>query len=178
MLQGRWSQLSDLFEREGRSLYALLTRLTLCEDIAEELMQELFIKLCNFKDLGKVGDLAAYARKTAINLAFERRNQKLPLVGLDEVSEPTANHNSPLTEIIQTEELEEILDAIAQLRGASREAFVMRYVQHKSYNYIAKQMEKTPHQVRALCFKALAHLQYLLNDDELRSSGRRGMRCH
>ncbi|MHC4105070.1 MAG: RNA polymerase sigma factor, partial [Planctomycetota bacterium] len=109
----RQKELLELLDKSGANLYALLTRLTLREDIAEELMQELFIKLNNKSRLDKVRNRYAYARKTAINLAFEwRRNQKLNSVRLDHISEPASNDSSPLNKLIQTEELAEILNAI------------------------------------------------------------------
>ncbi len=46
-MRDRQKELLELLDKSGANLYALLTRLTLREDIAEELMQELFIKLIN-----------------------------------------------------------------------------------------------------------------------------------
>jgi len=40
-LKNRQKELFELLDKSGASLFALLTRLTLREDIAEELMQEL-----------------------------------------------------------------------------------------------------------------------------------------
>ena len=44
-MSSRQKELLELLDKSGADLYALLTRLTLREDVAEELMQELFIKL-------------------------------------------------------------------------------------------------------------------------------------
>ncbi|MHC4602037.1 MAG: RNA polymerase sigma factor [Planctomycetota bacterium] len=163
----------QLLDKSGASLHALLTRLTLRQDIAEELMQELFIKLSNSRGLDKVANWGAYARRTAINLAFDwRRSQKRTPLGLDQVHEPASNDNSPLSKLIQTEELEEILNAIGQINGASSEAFVMRYIQQQSTDDIAEQLGKTPHQVRALCSKTLNHLRDVLAPGQLPSSGK------
>jgi DNA-directed RNA polymerase specialized sigma24 family protein len=38
----------------------------------------------------------------------------------------------------------------------------MRYIQQQSYDDIAEQMGKSPHQVRALCHKAISRLRDLL----------------
>ena len=84
--------LLKLLDRQGPSLHAMLTRLTFREDVAEDLMQELFLKLAGSKGLDKVGNLAAYARTTAINLAFDwrRREAKGPVYS-DELIEKTAD---------------------------------------------------------------------------------------
>jgi RNA polymerase sigma factor (sigma-70 family) len=146
-------------------LYALLTRLTLREDVAEDLMQELFIRLSNSKALDKAKKLDAYARRCAINLAFDwRQRSKHSPLALDDVRELSSNDNSPLGKLIRKEELEEVLNAICRLKGLSRETFVMRYIEQNSYEQIAEQVDKQPHQVRALCSKAVGKLRNWMND--------------
>ncbi len=174
-MQGGLQRLLEVFERSGPELYTLLTRLVLRKDIAEELMQELFVKLANFKGLDKVKNLAAYAHRTAINMALDwRKTRDKGPCRLDDTPEPASDFISPLDKLSLNEEIEDVLCAISQLRGASREAFVMRYIQQQSYEYIAGEMGKTPHQVRALCFKALMHIRYLLSNKELRYSKKGG----
>ena len=175
MLQGGLQRLLEVFERSGPELYTLLTRLVLREDIAEELMQDLFVKLANFKGLDKVKNLAAYAHRTAVNMALDwRKARDKGPCRLDDAPEPVSDFISPLDKLSLNEEIEDVLCAISQLRGASREAFVMRYIQQHPYEYIAGEMGKTPHQVRALCFKALMHIRYVLSDRELRYSKKGG----
>ena len=169
-MTGRQKELLELLVKSGANLYALLTRLTLREDVAEELMQELFIKLNKTNRFDKVRNRYAYARKTAINIAFEwRRNRKLNRVGLDQISEPASNDSSPLNKLIRTEELEEILNAIAKLNKVPREVFVMRYIQQKPYDYIAEQLGKTVHNIRALCSRALIRIRYILERNHSQS---------
>jgi RNA polymerase sigma-70 factor (ECF subfamily) len=134
-------ELLELLDKSGANLYALLTRLTLREDVAEELMQELFIKLINSRSFDKAGNPEAYARRAAINLAFDwRRSRKRNPLRLDQIREPASNDSSPLGKLVQAEELDEILNAIGQLKKVPREAFVMRYIQQESYDYIAEQL--------------------------------------
>jgi len=87
-LSSRQKELLDLLDKSGADLYALLTRLTLREDVAEELMQELFIKLNNSRGAGNAVNLNAYARKSAINLAFDwRRSQKRTVTATGQFSD-------------------------------------------------------------------------------------------
>ena len=96
-MRSRQKELLELLDKSGADLYALLTRLTLREDVAEELMQELFIKLNNSRGVGKVANWNAYARRAAINLAFDwRRTQSRSVLPLGQVREPASNDNSPL----------------------------------------------------------------------------------
>lgn len=164
-------ELLELLDKSGADLYALLTRLTLREDVAEELMQELFIKLNNSRGIGKITNWNAYARRSAINLAFDwRRSQKRAVLPLGQVAEPASNDDSPLGKLIHSEELTETLDAIGRLKKSSREVLVMRYLQQESYDNIAEQLGKTSHQVRALCSRAIQNLRDVLGSNEHKSS--------
>jgi RNA polymerase sigma factor (sigma-70 family) len=172
-LKNGHGKLLELLEKSGATYYRLLTRLTLREDIAEELMQELFIKLSNTNDLDDVKNLNAYARRAAINLAFDwRRSKKNNHLGLDRLQEPVSNDNSPLTNMVQAEQLEEVLDSIEKLNKASREVLVMRYIEEQTTEDIAEQLNKTPHQVRALCSKALGDLRDKLDSNQSDPSGK------
>ena len=162
-MKNRQKELLELLDRSGASLYALLTRLTLREDVAEELMQELFIKLTKTSKFNRVKSWDAYAHRAAMNLAFDwRRRQKPAPVPLDDISEPASNQNSALTELVHREELQETLSTIARLNKLSRQSLVMRYIQQESYERIAEQLGKTPHHVRAICSRALNHLRHVL----------------
>jgi RNA polymerase sigma-70 factor (ECF subfamily) len=172
-LENRYETLLQLLEKSGATYYRLLTRLTLREDVAEELMQELFIKLSNTNDLNAVKNLNAYARRAAINLAFDwRRSKKNDYLGLDRLQEPVSDDNSPLANMIQTEQLQQVLDSIEKLNKASREVLVMRYIEEQTTEDIAGQLNKTPHQVRALCSKALGDVRDKLDSNQSDHSGK------
>jgi RNA polymerase sigma factor (sigma-70 family) len=166
-------ELLELLDRSGASLYALLARITLREDIAEELMQELFIKLSNSTGPDKTGSWDAYARKAAINLAFDwRRRQKQSPRPLGKTYELASSDCSPLGKLIRAEEVQEVLSALSHLNGAYGDAFVMRYIQQDSYDYIAKQLGRTPHQARALCARAMSYIRDALRAYQPPSRGK------
>lgn len=170
-MSSRQKELLELLDKSGADLYALLTRLTLREEVAEELMQELFIKLNNSRGTGNVANWNAYARRSAINLAFDwRRTQKQKVLALGQVGEPVSNDDSPLRKLIHTEEMAETLDAVGRLKKSSREVLVMRYLQQESYDDIAEQLGKTSHQVRALCSRAIRSLRDVLGSNDHQSS--------
>ena len=170
-MRSRQKKLLELLEKSGADLYALLTRLTLREDVAEELMQELFIKLNNSRGIGNVSNWNAYARRSAINLAFDWwRSQKRTILSMEQAGEPVSNDDSPLSKLIHSEELQETLDAVGRLKKSSREVLVMRYLQQESYDNIAEQMGKTSHHVRALCSRAIRNLRDVLGSNEHKSS--------
>jgi RNA polymerase sigma-70 factor (ECF subfamily) len=170
----RQTELLELLETSGATLYALLTRLTLREDVAEELLQDLFLKLHGAQDQGGIDCWYAYARRTAMNLAFDwRRRQKVRRAcPLDELAERASETPAPLGRLIASEELEQVLAAIDQLGGASREVFVMRYIEQNSYEEIAGQLGRDVHQVRALCFRAMSTLRGMLGCEPVPTNGK------
>jgi len=56
-----------------------------------------------------------------------------------------------------------VLEALGELSEVSRDIFVMRYVLQNSFEQIAQELDKTSHQVRGLCHKAVTRLRTLLN---------------
>jgi RNA polymerase sigma-70 factor (ECF subfamily) len=156
-------QLLELLDRSGAKLHTLLTRLTLREDVAEDLMQELFVRLSDVATSKKISNWDSYAYRAAVNLAFDwRRKNKHRFLPLEGVNEPVSDDCSPLAGLIRNEAVQEVLSAISRLNGTAREAFIMRYVQQESYEFIAGQLDKTPHQVRALCSKVMNYLRDVL----------------
>jgi RNA polymerase sigma-70 factor (ECF subfamily) len=153
-----------LLADHGARLHALLTRLTLREDVAEDLLQELFLKLTQRPGFGRAQDPVAYAFRAAINLAFDWRRARKKVPRMEPASDDLVGRGgSPPREAARREELQRVLDALVRLPGLNREIVVMRYLEQHSYETIAGQFGKTPHQVRALCHKALSRLRSLLD---------------
>lgn len=163
MVQGNSRVILEFLEKSGAQLYTLLTRLVLREDVAEDLIQELFIKLNNSRVFSRSGNRLAYAQKTAINLALNRRrSEKKRSLGLEKSKEPVSAEISPLNRLVEREELEQILDAVSKLTGCTALAFVMRYIEQRSYEDIATTLGKEQHQVRALCSKGMKRLRKMI----------------
>jgi len=155
-----------LLADHGARLHALLTRLTLHQDVAEDLIQELFLKLTQRPGFGRAEDPVAYAFRAAINLAFDWRRARKKAPRMEPASDDLVGcDRSPPSEAARREELQRVLDAIGRLPRLNREIVVMRYLEQHSYETIAGQFGKTPHQVRALCHKALSRLRSLLDKE-------------
>jgi RNA polymerase sigma-70 factor (ECF subfamily) len=152
--------LLNIVETHGAELHALLTRLTLRPDVAEDLLQELFLRLRGAKGFARAINRKAYVFRSAIHLAFDwrrarRRTESLP-------ADLAVNTASPLDYLIETEELEQVLGAMQELSELGRQVVVLRYLQHQEYSAVAEHLGKTEHQVRALCHKALGQLRTIL----------------
>ena len=147
-------------------MHALLMRLTLRQDVAEELMQELVVRLQRSGVFNTASDPTAYAARTAINLAMQWRREmgcRKPPAGIP--GEFAVDCPSPLAGMERAEQIERVMDAVSRLRGACRETIVLYYVEQQSYEQVGRQLGKTEHQVRALCAKAMKRLRKLLDHE-------------
>ncbi|MHC4463396.1 MAG: RNA polymerase sigma factor [Planctomycetota bacterium] len=159
----RQRKILQLLDMSGVRLHRLLARLTLREDVVGDLLQELFIRLCNSKTFDKAEDPFAYAYRVAMNLAFEwRRGQKRTFQPLEENCLVAKGGSSAVGKMIQAEELEQVLNATSKLNDLARHVVVMRYIEQKSYEEIARRLGKKPQYMRSLCAKAMAQLRELL----------------
>jgi RNA polymerase sigma-70 factor, ECF subfamily len=152
--------LVSILESHGKELHALLTRLTMSADAAQDLLQDLFLKLRNAEGLGRATNRKAYVFRTAIHLAFDWRRARRPEKTLN--AEPPGLSRSPLDRVIEAEQLEQVLDALQNLSELSRQVVVLKYLQHQEYSEIAEQLGKTEHQIRGICHKAIGQLQGML----------------
>jgi RNA polymerase sigma-70 factor (ECF subfamily) len=145
----------------------MLTRLTLDSHAAEDLMQDLFVKLAKAPAFKSAENPAAYVRQAAIHMALDwRRTRARQAAATAAAPQTAAADQAPPapTAAAQQEEWARVLDASTELPGLTREAFVLHYVEQKSFVEVAQQMGKTPHQVRALCHKAIEHLRKQLTE--------------
>lgn len=149
----------------------MLTRLTLCEHTAEDLLQELFLKLDNSGEYMRAENPHAYIYRAAINLAFDwRRSFQEGIRVTSFQMEPAVETPSPLVKLVQAEEIREVLEAVGKLSEPFREILVRRYIQQESYEDIARELNKPSHQIRALCSKALNRARIRLDSrDRLKS---------
>lgn len=169
-MQNSVEKLLELLEKQGPGLHALLTRLTLREDVAEDLMQELFIKLAGSNRLDRVENLGGYVRTTAINLAFDwRRKESRLKTCSDEYTDPVSEEKAALTRLIDTEQLQVVLEAAAQLNDLQRQVFVMRHIEQNSFEQVAQEVGKTPHHVRALASRALSRVRDICWKTQIRT---------
>ncbi|MEX2316256.1 MAG: sigma-70 family RNA polymerase sigma factor [Pirellulales bacterium] len=151
-----------LLEEQGTRLYAVLLRLTLRHDVADDLMQELFVRVSR-SGIGRAGDPAAYAVRTATNLALDWRRaqaRRRETIGFAETLESIHTESqAPIVELINREETVRVLDAVSELSAQDREIVVMHYLEQQSFEAIGHQLERTAHQVRAMCHKAMQRLR-------------------
>lgn len=156
-----------LLSEQGPRLYALLYRLTLDHDAADDLMQELFLNLTGRQGFATANDPVGYAIRSATHLAFDWRRKKLQSPSIATLTSDVALPSSlQISTLVQQEEMQQVLSAMEELSERDRSLLVLRYLESQSYEQIAAALEKTPHQTRALCYKALLRLRRRLGSSE------------
>jgi RNA polymerase sigma-70 factor (ECF subfamily) len=166
--------LHEILDELGPKLYVMLARLTLNEHTAEDLLQDLFVKLGKSDQYMRAENPHAYIYRAAINLAFDWRRSSQHKAPMERFrNEPADETPSPLVELVHAEEIKEVLEVVGKLSEPFREILVRRYIQQESYEDIARELNKTPYQVRTLCSKALNHARISLESKERFTSGRK-----
>ena len=146
----------------GPAAHALLLRLTLRRDVADDLLHDLFVKLAH--RIGRVEFPQAYLNRAAINLALDWRRRHRKQADIALAAEQRAATLEPVDVLEQSEDTERILDAASALSALEYQAFVHRFVRQESYEQIGVLLERTAHQARGLCDAALKHLRKELKE--------------
>src|SRR5579862_5742576 len=124
-------------EAQAAMLHALLLKLTLRPDTADDLLHDLLVKLSRSPGFLAADNPQAFSRRAAINLAMDwRRRQQRRRTADWPAQEPPARGSGPLQSAQTAEETARILDAVGELTPLSREAFVMRFVEDQTHQAI------------------------------------------
>jgi RNA polymerase sigma factor (sigma-70 family) len=162
--------LLGILDESGARLHALLTRITLREDVAEDLLQDLFLKLRSSESFDGARDPTAYAFRSAMHLALDWRRKQTRSAATALLDEPpAAEGDRPLDRLSRDEDYQAILDALSELSETQQEVVVRRHLQHEEFEEIAKQIGKTPHQVRGLLHKGIAKLRTIVATRQARN---------
>ncbi len=156
------SRLLALLDEHGVRLHALLTRITLREEAADDLLQELFLKLRQAEGFAAADRPEQYLFRAAIHLAFDWRRRRRQASPLRE--DVACGRGTPVEQAIRREELARVMAAVEQLPPADRELLVLRFLHGSSYEELAAHVGSTAHRVRALCCKAVARLRRRLDE--------------
>lgn len=133
--------LEDLYDRYEKILFSFLYKMTQDRELAEEALQEVFIKI--WRGVGDYDDskgkfsswLFRMAQNTAIDLI---RKRKKPTVGLEEIAEmPSAERSVEGTAEWQ-EEKEHIQAAVSQLSAEQQEMIQLFYFKGHTHEKIAE----------------------------------------
>ncbi|MEM9418467.1 MAG: sigma-70 family RNA polymerase sigma factor [Planctomycetota bacterium] len=151
-----------LLDADGKLLHARLWRLTQRADVAEELMQDLVIKLAASDSFAQADRPLAFALRSATNLALDWRRKQVrrgPVASWSDGAEVAGEPDEPSARLERDEELTQLLDALAQMKPTDRVVLTMRYLEDADYDMVGQAIGKTADQARGLCSKAVGRLR-------------------
>ena len=153
--------LRELYNKHYRDLYLYLYSMCRNREIAEDLVQETFLKAilslseshCNFQ---------AWLYMVARNLYFNFAKKEKSKLNLDDIS-TTPSREAPLIEsIVDNEEHKLCFEALQNLSGAKKEVLILQYFGGFSQKEIASILRITPENVRVLSYRAKKELRKIM----------------
>ena len=144
-------------------MYRLALRITLNSQEAEDVVQDVIIKLWKSRDsLGEVRNLEAYALRMVRNLAFDR--QRMGVNNTEDIDGKDFDSGHSIEQTLeQQEKIDTIRELMSNLPEKQRTAMQLRDFEGKQYKEIADIMEITEDQVKVCIFRARQYIKNNIN---------------
>jgi len=157
LLAGDEGGLAFFFDAYYRPLAHFAYRLTSDQSLAEEIAAEAFVKLWDYRDrLTEEGSIKAWLYSTVRNSAIDHlrraRRMRVNEQGL-QAAEPLAQ--TVLQEMIHAETIRQVVAVLQTLPPKCRQVFRLFFLQGKSYDEIARELQISPHTVRNQKIRAI-----------------------
>ncbi len=148
---------SDLFARHHRDVYRFLVRMTGRRDVADDLVQEVFLKVVRaLANGGPVGHERGWVFSVARSVLADRHRERQREVDVVD--------RAPETAIRGTQDLAHDLGrSLAQLSDADREVFLLKEIGGLSYEEIAGACDCTVEAVRSRLHRTRLVLRAMLS---------------
>jgi RNA polymerase sigma factor (sigma-70 family) len=151
---------ADLFQRHHLALFRYIYRLTGRRDVAEDVVQDVFLRVVRGLDgYEAVGREAAWLFTIARRLLVDRHRAL-------ERRPPPVNDSSDIPVPARQEASVALAEALAHVLEADRDAFLLREIAGLSYDEIALVCHATPDSIRSRIYRARARLRGLLSPTE------------
>lgn len=159
---GRESAFRQLYDHYAHRIYSVGLRHLKQADLAEDLVQSVFLKLWESrKDLGEVhafaGWLYTLTRNTLISVLRKKGSQAAYLDFI--IKRPGSSNLQPEQDLIRKEQLQLIRNGMNQLSNQQRIAFRLQREEGLSYQRIGERMGISPNTVRVHLYKAMEFLR-------------------
>jgi RNA polymerase sigma-70 factor (ECF subfamily) len=156
-----WRELVDRF---GQKIYSVAYHFTLKREDAEELAQEIFLKI--FENLHRYDGgfpLVAWIVSLSRNLCIDRyrrrkREKSFRFVTDDSVAPLLTSHDDPAAETLQKERTKILFSALAEIPEDLAEILVLRDLDGMAYEEIGKALALPDGTVKSRLFRARAEV--------------------
>ena len=142
-------------------IFRLALRITLSRAEAEDIVQDVLIKVWNRRDdLEEVDSIEAYSLTVCRNLSLDRLQRKEnDNVNLDDAPPTEADDAPPDLQMIRNERIDNIKRLIERLPIPQRAAMQLRDMEGKTYKEISAITGQTEEQVKVNIFRARQYIR-------------------
>ena len=143
------------------TIFRLALRITLSTAEAEDIVQDVLIKVWNRRDdLAEVDSIEAYSLTVCRNLSLDRLQRKEnDNVNLDDAPPTEADDAPPDLQMIRNERIDNIKRLIERLPIPQRAAMQLRDMEGKTYKEISAITGQTEEQVKVNIFRARQYIR-------------------
>lgn len=170
-----WAFLRDLLANRYEDFKSRLTRRLGSEELASESLQETWLRLYRYDEVGSVQSPVAFIMRVALNIATDQRRaqdrmaRRSEIHAALEIADPAPG---PAREAEARLQLEALRDAIKTLPERSRQILTAARVQGLSQQEIASRFGISTRMVRIELRRALDHCEAQLGEDFLSEPSR------
>ena len=142
-------------------IFRLALRITLSRAEAEDIVQDVLIKVWNRRDdLAEVDSIEAYSLTVCRNLSLDRLQRKEnDNVNLDDAPPTEADDAPPDLQMIRNERIDNIKRLIERLPTPQRAAMQLRDMEGKTYKEISAITGQTEEQVKVNIYRARQYIR-------------------
>jgi RNA polymerase sigma-70 factor (ECF subfamily) len=157
---GEIGRLGVLFERHQRALYRFFVRLSSSPAIAEDLVQEVFVRLLKYRHTFRGGEFLPWMFRLARNAAADHYGRTRPTDPLPEDDrEPVSPAPLVSDTVVQEEEQARLRVALARLPADKRELLLLARFELLPYSEIAQLLDTSVGAVKVRVHRALKDLR-------------------
>lgn len=170
-------EIAELVANFSGVLYRVALSLLRHPAEAEDVVQETFVRVLEGRArLAEVRELRAWLVRIAWNLALDRKRKTTPVQMDEAVAASLLSREQPADEAIaEARQLARVLAAVDRLPRAERDVLLLSAMEELSTAEVAAVLKRSESSVRSLMFRARAHLQQRLGDED-RSAKKKGGR--
>jgi RNA polymerase sigma-70 factor (ECF subfamily) len=158
---GQVALLAELFERHHRSVHAFVYRMMSSREVAEDIVQEVFLKILNRRATYQPRtSFTAWMYGIARNAVIDQMRRRRPEAAWDETGpEPASAEAAPDQRVVQRQQELLLNRAIAALPADKREILVLSRFQNLRYDEIGRMLGCDPNTVKQRVFRAMRTLE-------------------
>jgi RNA polymerase sigma-70 factor (ECF subfamily) len=165
---GDTAAIAQVYEKYKKVLLKIATGLLNQNSIAEDIVHDVFVNLAkSYRSLRPEGNLKSYLAVCVANHArnVNKSGQRLESSNLDEIELIESDSHRPERWIIQSEELENLNNALSQLPYSQREIIILHVHGEMKFKDISKLQNISINTVQSRYRYGLDKLRSLLNGE-------------